>query len=92
MFFTILIVLLTMVQKMAVEDDVLPNGLKIPAGTRVVWSLYSLGRMEKYWGQDCRSFRPERWHDSPLPPIGVFAPFIMGPRQCLGKEMVSSMC
>ena len=52
------------------------------------WSLYAMGRMEKYWGKDCLDFKPERWFESEkLPEAGVFSPFIMGPRQCLGKEM-----
>ena len=75
-------------KKLVVNDDILPNGIKIPKGSRVGWSLYAMGRMEKYWGKDCLDFKPERWFESEKSPeAGVFAPFIMGPRQCLGKEM-----
>lgn len=78
--------------KFCVEDDVLPDGTFVRAGTRVTYHPYSMGRMETIWGSDCHLFKPERWlrHG-----VGEFMPknpfefpvFQGGTRVCLGKEM-----
>ncbi|KAH9567638.1 hypothetical protein CY35_03G035700 [Sphagnum magellanicum] len=75
--------------KMAVEDDVLPDGTQIPKSSIVVYHPYAMGRMEQLWGPDCLEFKPERWLKN-----GVFVPespykfavFQAGPRVCLGKD------
>ncbi|KAK8717212.1 hypothetical protein V6N13_044488 [Hibiscus sabdariffa] len=28
---------------------------------KVLFNLYSMGRMKSVWGEDCLEFRPERW-------------------------------
>jgi cytochrome P450 len=78
-------------EKEAVGDDVLPDGTKVAKGTRVVFCIYAMGRMEEIWSSDCHEFRPERWlsdvgrvrHE----PSHKFAVFNCGPRSCLGKNL-----
>ncbi|CAL9100027.1 unnamed protein product [Musa textilis] len=75
--------------KQAMEDDVFPDGTAVKRGARVMYSIYSMARMESIWGKDCREFRPERWIKD-----GVFATesqfkyavFNAGPRLCVGKK------
>jgi len=45
------------------EDDVLPSGYKITAGTNVIYQTYMLHRDERFWGPDALQFDPERWMD-----------------------------
>ncbi|WJX63549.1 hypothetical protein P8452_48418 [Trifolium repens] len=79
--------------KQAVADDVLPDGTVVPAGTTVTYSIYSVGRMETIWGEDCLEFKPERWisvrGDRFEPPKNgfMFMAFNAGPRICLGKDL-----
>ncbi|XP_024516039.1 cytochrome P450 86B1 [Selaginella moellendorffii] len=76
--------------KEVVEDDTLPDGTRVKKGRRVLYSIYSMGRMESIWGPDCLDFRPERWIKN-----GFFVPespfkytaFNAGPRLCLGKDV-----
>ncbi|PUZ64285.1 hypothetical protein GQ55_3G131900 [Panicum hallii var. hallii] len=78
-------------EKEAVGDDVLPDGTKVAKGTRVIFCIYAMGRIEEIWGSDCHEFRPERWlsdvgrvrHE----PSHKFAVFNCGPRSCLGKNL-----
>ncbi|OIW04357.1 hypothetical protein TanjilG_32549 [Lupinus angustifolius] len=79
--------------KQAVNDDVLPDGTVVPAGSTVTYSIYSAGRMETIWGEDCVEFKPERWLSVRLdrfepPKDGFkFVAFNGGPRTCLGKDL-----
>ncbi|KAK7270900.1 hypothetical protein RJT34_26406 [Clitoria ternatea] len=77
--------------KCALKSDVLPSGHRIDAGTMIVYSLYSMGRMEDIWGEDCLKFRPERWISKKGGIIHVpsykFIAFNAGPRSCLGKDI-----
>uniref|UniRef100_A0A0E0BYB0 Cytochrome P450 n=1 Tax=Oryza meridionalis TaxID=40149 RepID=A0A0E0BYB0_9ORYZ len=78
-------------EKEALVDDVLPNGTKVSRNTRIIFSLYAMGRIEGIWGKDCMEFKPERWvsksgrlrHE----PSYKFLSFNTGPRSCLGKEL-----
>ncbi|KAJ6676584.1 CYTOCHROME P450 [Salix viminalis] len=45
----------------SVDSDTLPSGHQIGKNTRVIYSPYSMGRMEEIWGGDCLEFKPERW-------------------------------
>ncbi|MCO5613015.1 hypothetical protein L7F22_067288 [Adiantum nelumboides] len=75
--------------KIAVSDDVFPDGTKIKAGNFVSYAPYAMGRLEYIWGPDVMDFKPERWLQD-----GVFQPqspfkltaFQAGPRMCLGKD------
>ncbi|OAY49824.1 cytochrome P450 94A2 [Manihot esculenta] len=82
--------------KLAVSDDVLPDGTPVTKGNRVTYHPYAMGRLETLWGPDWADFKPERWlerdtksekwsfvgRDSYTYPV-----FQAGPRICLGKEM-----
>ncbi|KAK9159019.1 hypothetical protein Scep_005593 [Stephania cephalantha] len=79
--------------KYVVSDDTLPDGTRVPAGSSVTYSIYSVGRMKSLWGEDCMEFRPERWlsdgGDRFEPPKDgyKFVAFNAGPRTCLGKDL-----
>ncbi|XP_042969955.1 alkane hydroxylase MAH1-like [Carya illinoinensis] len=77
--------------KHAVQSDVLPSGHCIGPNTRLLFSLYSVGRMESIWGKDCLEFKPERWISErgriAHVPSYKFIAFNAGPRTCLGKDM-----
>ncbi|TXG50533.1 hypothetical protein EZV62_023057 [Acer yangbiense] len=78
--------------KHVISDDVLPTGAFVPAGSAITYSIYAIGRMKFFWGEDCSEFKPERW----LSPDGKkfeahdsyrFVAFNAGPRICLGKDL-----
>lgn len=78
--------------KSSVQSDVLPSGLKVGPKTRILISMYSMGRNEEIWGKDCLEFKPERWINSETgefaqKPSYMFVTFGAGPRVCLGKDM-----
>ncbi|KAL5983065.1 hypothetical protein ACLOJK_017145 [Asimina triloba] len=75
--------------KEVVEDEVFPDGTVLKKGTKVVYAIYSMGRMEGIWGPDCREFKPERWlRDGRFMSESAykFTAFNGGPRLCLGKD------
>ncbi|KAK4348220.1 hypothetical protein RND71_034559 [Anisodus tanguticus] len=75
--------------KEVVEDDVFPDGTVLKKGTKVVYAIYAMGRMEGIWGKDCREYRPERWlRDGRYMSESAyrFSAFNGGPRLCLGKD------
>ncbi|KAI7735382.1 hypothetical protein M8C21_008322 [Ambrosia artemisiifolia] len=79
--------------KYVINDDILPDGTRVPAGSTVTYSIYSVGRMKSVWGDDCLEFKPERWlsatGDRFEPPNDgyKFVAFNAGPRTCLGKDL-----
>jgi cytochrome P450 len=75
--------------KSPVDEDVLPNGLRVHPGQFIWFSPWIMGRDAARWGADCLSFRPERWSELSNYQIHAFAyiPFNAGPRVCLGKRM-----
>ncbi|RRT72726.1 hypothetical protein B296_00034220, partial [Ensete ventricosum] len=73
----------------AVEDDVFPDGTVLKKGTKVIYAIFSMGRMESIWGKDCRDYKPERWlKDGRFMSESAykFTAFNGGPRLCLGKD------
>ncbi|XP_031480912.1 cytochrome P450 86B1-like [Nymphaea colorata] len=75
--------------KEALADDVFPDGNRIKKGARIMYSIYSMGRMESIWGKDCGEFKPERWiKEGKFVSESQFkyAVFNAGPRLCLGKK------
>ncbi|KAL6638730.1 hypothetical protein ACP70R_023589 [Stipagrostis hirtigluma subsp. patula] len=84
-----------MERKAVLADDVLPSGHEVRAGETVLVSVYSMGRMESVWGEDCREYRPERWllEDADggvrlrYVPSYKFLSFNTGPRSCLEKNI-----
>ncbi|XP_019424042.1 PREDICTED: cytochrome P450 86A22-like [Lupinus angustifolius] len=78
--------------KHVVNDDVLPSGTFVPAGSSITYSIYSIGRMKYIWGEDCLEFKPERWLSADGNKIQLqdsykFVSFNAGPRICLGKDL-----
>ncbi|XP_043716615.1 cytochrome P450 86A8-like [Telopea speciosissima] len=78
--------------KHVIADDVLPDGTFLPAGSAITYSIYSVGRMEWTWGEDCMEFRPERWLSSDEKNYEAkdqfkYVSFNAGPRICLGKDL-----
>ncbi|PIN13097.1 Cytochrome P450 CYP4/CYP19/CYP26 subfamily [Handroanthus impetiginosus] len=47
--------------KSPLKPDILPSGNFLQQNTKIIVSFYSVGRMEKVWGEDCLKFMPERW-------------------------------
>lgn len=47
--------------RVAVADDVMPDGTRICAGDLVGYSLWTMGRNRSVWGEDAAIFVPERW-------------------------------
>ncbi|XP_077231284.1 cytochrome P450, family 86, subfamily B, polypeptide 1 [Tasmannia lanceolata] len=75
--------------KEVVEDDIFPDGTILKKGTKVVYAIYAMGRMESIWGRDCKDFKPERWlRDGRYTSESAykFTAFNGGPRLCLGKD------
>jgi cytochrome P450 len=61
------------------------QGYRIPAGQRVVYSIYLTHRMPEYW-PDPQRFDPQRFHADAvrLRPHYAYLPFGGGPRNCIG--------
>lgn len=78
----------------AFEDDVLPSGIFVPAGTDVEFYTMEFQRDKKLWGENAEEFVPERWLDgSPTEQIkdsSAFQPFSLGPRICIGQQSALS--
>ncbi|WCJ40003.1 cytochrome P450 family 96 subfamily A polypeptide 1 [Euphorbia peplus] len=78
--------------KVSIDSDVLPRGHHVARNTKVLYSMYSMGRMKEIWGEDCLEFKPERWISESGGikhyPSYKFIAFNSGPRTCLGKEKV----
>lgn len=72
--------------KVAARDDVLPDGTPVPAGTRMFYFPYGMGRDEGVYA-DPLVFRPQRWIPFVQPPAHEFPVFQAGPRICLGMDM-----
>ncbi|KAL5225510.1 hypothetical protein ABZP36_012149 [Zizania latifolia] len=71
------------------EDEVFPDGTVLKKGTKVIYAMYAMGRMESIWGDDCREYKPERWlRDGRFMSESAykFTAFNGGPRLCLGKD------
>ncbi|KAF5198991.1 Cytochrome p450 [Thalictrum thalictroides] len=75
--------------KEVLEDEVFPDGTILKRGTKVIYAIYAMGRMESIWGKDCRKYQPERWlRDRRFMSESAykFTAFNGGPRLCLGKD------
>jgi cytochrome P450 len=47
--------------KCAIKPDILPSGDYVKPNTKLIFSLYAMGRMKEIWGNDRFEFKPERW-------------------------------
>ena len=74
--------------KTAVNDDILPDGTFVPAGTEVVFVPYVMGRMEELYENPLK-FDPERWFkpENAKKTLFEYPVFQAGPRTCLGMSM-----
>ncbi|XP_010681074.2 alkane hydroxylase MAH1 [Beta vulgaris subsp. vulgaris] len=77
--------------KSPIQPETLPSGHHVNPKTKVLFSLYAMGRMKGIWGEDCFEFKPERWITKEgkikYEPPYKFLSFNAGPRTCLGKEV-----
>ncbi len=76
------------------ELSLAANGQLFPTDGCTCWSLHqAMHRDLLYWPQP-DTFLPERWlvsKDDPLYPVrGAWRPFEVGPRNCIGQELVMS--
>ncbi|KAK9676450.1 hypothetical protein RND81_11G078100 [Saponaria officinalis] len=74
--------------KEVATEDIFPNGTVLKKGTKVIYVIYAMGRMEAIWGKDCREYKPERWlREGRFMSESAykFTAFNGGPRLCLGK-------
>ncbi|KAL6052271.1 Cytochrome P450 monooxygenase pc-3 [Balamuthia mandrillaris] len=84
--------------RLAINEDVLPNGTKVFPGDEVQYAPFCMGRTE--YPDAPLQFRPERWTEEKAKEAylkGLFTAFHLGPQTCLGKEMayteaVQTMC
>ncbi|XP_067848234.1 cholesterol 24-hydroxylase-like [Heptranchias perlo] len=65
-------------------EDIVIEGIKIPAGTSLLFSTYIMGRMAKFF-DDPLTFDPERFNPNAPKPYYCYFPFALGPRSCLGQ-------
>ena len=77
--------------KCTIKSDILLSGHHVSPNTMILYSLYSMGRMEQIWGDDYLDFKPERWISERGNIIHIpsykFIAFNAGPRSCLGKDV-----
>jgi len=68
-------------------NDVLIDGHDIKKGTNVIISQYVNHRNEKYF-YNPEEFIPQRWYNNfeKTLPNGVYFPFNLGPRKCIGDQ------
>lgn len=75
-------------QREAAEDDTLPDGTFIPAGTTIYFSPWFMGRHNPVFGDDRSTFRPDRWLTMAHRPSAYdFPVFNAGSRICPGMNM-----
>ncbi|KAI8141325.1 cytochrome P450 [Fennellomyces sp. T-0311] len=78
--------------KVALKDDVLPDGTPVKKGDFVLWSPYAMGRSDRVW-ENAKEFKPERWitpeGDLRRESAGKWPAFHAGPRVCLGQNLAT---
>nr|XP_057934093.1 cholesterol 24-hydroxylase-like [Doryrhamphus excisus] len=66
-------------------NDIIIDGVHVPAGAAIIFSSYMCGRMAKFF-KDPLEFNPERFHPDAPKPYYCYFPFSLGPRSCLGMN------
>eukprot|EP00602_Paraphysomonas_sp_CaronLab_P010193 CAMPEP_0185018244 /NCGR_PEP_ID=MMETSP1103-20130426/1030_1 /TAXON_ID=36769 /ORGANISM="Paraphysomonas bandaiensis, Strain Caron Lab Isolate" /LENGTH=496 /DNA_ID=CAMNT_0027547987 /DNA_START=39 /DNA_END=1529 /DNA_ORIENTATION=+ len=72
--------------KFALKDDTLPDGTFVPKGYLVIFCPWLMGRTESLW-ENCMTFNPDRFFNTPKPSPFKFTAFQAGPRICLGQNL-----
>ncbi|KAL9672292.1 hypothetical protein QQ045_028542 [Rhodiola kirilowii] len=76
--------------KASIKPDILPSSHRVDQGTKIIFSIYAMGRMKEIWGADATEFKPDRWISMTGNIIDVpsykFNVFSAGPRTCVGKD------
>merc|ERR1719433_584834 len=72
--------------KVAMEDEVFPDGTVVPGGALCFFLPYAMGRDPQVYA-DPEVVRPERWIPFTTPAPHEFPVFQAGPRICLGMDM-----
>lgn len=72
--------------RMAKEDDMLPSGTAVPAGSKLYLSQYVVHRNPRYF-PDPERFEPDRFseEEAQARPRLAYFPFGSGPRVCIGE-------
>jgi len=76
----------------AVREDVLPNGMTVPANQDLLVSIYNLHRSPANWGPTSQQFEPMRFgplasgQPSEMNTDYRYVPFSAGPRRCPGDR------
>ncbi|KAF1950190.1 cytochrome P450 monooxygenase [Byssothecium circinans] len=79
------------VPQAAPTDQVL-SGFLVPPRTNFVIDTYAINIRNEYWGEDSRTYRPERFIEKrPSEMRYHYWRFGFGPRQCLGKHLAELM-
>lgn len=79
----------------AAKNTTLPRGggpegldpILVRKGETLLYTAYSLHRLQEFYGKDSNTFRPERWFEPEYRKLGwAYVPFNGGPRICLGQQ------
>ncbi|XP_065164330.1 cytochrome P450 315a1, mitochondrial [Atheta coriaria] len=68
------------------DHDIVAGNYYIPRNTLIIYSLYTVGRDEKYFYQP-NKFNPERWRSKTPQMMQASLPFAMGARSCIGRRI-----
>nr|XP_056706863.1 LOW QUALITY PROTEIN: cholesterol 24-hydroxylase-like [Euleptes europaea] len=60
------------------------EGVRIPANTTLMFNMYVMGRMERFF-DDPLIFNPDRFSKEQPKPYYSYFPFSLGPRSCIGQ-------
>ncbi|XP_068609518.1 cholesterol 24-hydroxylase-like [Brachionichthys hirsutus] len=66
-------------------EDLVIDGIKIPAGVICMFNTYVTGRLDRFF-KDPLTFDPDRFHPDAPKPYYCYFPFSLGPRSCLGQN------
>jgi cytochrome P450 len=82
-----------LVFRAARQDDVLPTGTRVRAGSKILLSPYVVHRDAAYYPDPLR-FDPERFSEEGRRgrPKYAYFPFGGGPRVCIGQTLSSTLC
>lgn len=72
------------IDRVNIEDDEF-EGMKIPAGTSILLSIYEIHRHKEYWQHE-EDFNPDRFAENLQLKNPAYYPFGAGPRKCIGNN------